>query len=151
VFLHFLKTPKSRVDMILTSVEACSRSDFDEQFDVIVVDSATQTGNPQLSSCLSRRGNLFVWDNAIRQALEENPWSIGHALELEMWFTTTPIHPQPEIISPGDFVGQPCGTPVQVTTSLFHFRQAYILLASEDWSYISHSGCTRSGFSRHVV
>ena len=93
----------------------------DDGFDLIVLDSATNSEHPELSSWLSRDGRMLIWDDTLHEAYR-----------LDQIFTTGIQHYAPctqtrtNLVTPSDILA--ASTPISVELPPFKPDKAYLLL-----------------------
>jgi SAM-dependent methyltransferase len=93
----------------------------DDGFDLIVLDSATNSVHPEFSSWLNQGGRVLVWDTMLRETDR-----------LDQLFTTGLLYYSPttkaytKVITPGDILAT--STTISVELPLFKPDRAYILL-----------------------
>lgn len=112
---HLLEKSK-----LLGNVEVGAPSQ-DDGFDLIVVDSATNSAHPEFSSWLNEGGRVLIWDTMLRETDR-----------LDRLFTAGLLHYPPitpthtGVITPGDILST--STPTSAELPLFKPDKAYILL-----------------------
>lgn len=93
----------------------------DDGFDLIVLDSATNSAHPEFSSWLSEDGRVLIWDTGLHETDR-----------LDQLFAAGLSHYSPntqtrtKVITPGDILAT--STPVSVELPLFKSDKAYVLL-----------------------
>ena len=93
----------------------------DDRFDLIILDSATDSTRPEFSSWLDEGGQVLIWDTILRKTDRlDHPFAAG----LLYYFPTT--HTQTKVVTPGDILAT--STPTLAELPLFESDKTYILL-----------------------
>ena len=97
------------------------RPSQDDGFDLIVLDSATNSAHPEFSSWLNESGRVLIWDTILQETDRlDQIFTAG----LVYYFPTT--HVRTKVITPGDILAT--AIPVSTELPLFKSDKAYILL-----------------------
>lgn len=105
---------------LLGSVEVGTPSQ-DDGFDLIVVDSATNSDHPELSSWLSDGGCILIWDTRLHETDR-----LDQLFTAGLLYYAPDTHPDTKVITPADILA----TSISVSVELPPFKpdKAYILL-----------------------
>ena len=93
----------------------------DDGFDLVVLDSATNSAHPEFSSWLNEGGRVLTWDTVLHEADRlDQLFTAG----LRYYSPTTQNHTG--VITPGDILAT--STPIPAELPLFKSGKAYVLL-----------------------
>ena len=93
----------------------------DDGFDLVVLDSATNSAHPEFSSWLCEGGRVLIWDTILQETDRLNQLFTAGLL----YYSPT-THTRTKIITPGDILVT--STPISAELPLFKPDKAYILL-----------------------
>ena len=93
----------------------------DEGFDLIVLDSITNSAHPEFSSWLNEGGRILIWDTRLHETDRlDQLFTTGL-----LYYSSTP-QTRTKVITPGEILAT--STPASVELPLFKLDKAYVLL-----------------------
>ena len=93
----------------------------DDRFDLIVLDSATNSAHPEFSSWLNEGGHVLIWDTALHEA-----GRLDQLFATGLLYYSPNTHARTEVVTPGDILAT--STPASAEFPVFKSNKAYILL-----------------------
>jgi SAM-dependent methyltransferase len=98
----------------------------DSRFDLVIASSSTLAARPEIRSW---RGRLFIWDKAVGDLLNGDPWLLGDTLQSGIQYLTpaTPLGDS-HVIYPRNLISGTIKLLASNSHPLFDAKKAYILL-----------------------
>ena len=93
----------------------------DDGFDLIILDSATNSAHPEFSSWLGEGGRVLLWDTRLYETDR-----LDQLFTAGLLYYTSDVQTHTKVITPGDILAT--STPMSVELPLFKSDRAYVLL-----------------------